>query len=59
MGHVQEYFQHAVFVLGGGIVFVKQNNIFYKPNMNSGTVYQVTISGISGILVYNGLADRL
>ena len=56
--HVQEYLQHAVFVPGGGIVFVKQNNIFYKPNMTSGGVYQVTVSGIPGT-VYNGVADWL
>ena len=47
-----------MFVPGGGIVFVKQNNIFYKPNMTSGGVYQVTISGIPGT-VYNGVADWL
>ena len=47
-----------MFVPGGGIVFVKQNNIFYKPNMSSGSVYQVTISGIPGT-VYNGVADWL
>ena len=58
VGHVQEYLQHAVFVPGGGIVFVKQNNIFYKPNMTSGPVHQVTISGIPGT-VYNGVADWL
>ena len=56
--HVQEYLQHAVFVPGGGIVFVKENNIFYKPNMTSGGVYQVTVSGIPGT-VYNGVADWL
>ena len=58
VGHVQEYLQYAVFVPGGGIVFVKQNNIFYKPNMTGGAVYQVTISGIPGT-VYNGVADWL
>ena len=54
----QEYLQYAEFVPGGGIVFVKHNNIFYKPNMKTGDVHEVTNSGIQGT-IYNGVADWL
>ena len=43
---------------GGGIVFVKHNNIFYKPNMKTGVVHKVTLSGLQGT-IYNGVADWL
>ena len=55
----QEYLQCGVFVGGGGVVFVKQNNIFYMPSMStSSTVHQVTTSGVPGT-IYNGVADWL
>lgn len=43
---------------GGGVVFVKENNIFYRPSMKTRTVHQVTTSGVQGA-VYNGVADWL
>eukprot|EP00090_Calanus_glacialis_P007913 TRINITY_DN16308_c0_g1_i1.p1 TRINITY_DN16308_c0_g1~~TRINITY_DN16308_c0_g1_i1.p1 ORF type:complete len:847 (-),score=98.44 TRINITY_DN16308_c0_g1_i1:552-3092(-) len=54
----QEYLQYAEFVPGGGVVFVKHNNIFYKPNMKTGVVHKVTLSGLQGT-IYNGVADWL
>ena len=54
----QEYLQCAVFVGGGGVVFVKQNNIFYMPSINTGVVHQVTKTGVPAT-VYNGVADWL
>ena len=54
----QEYLQCGVFVGGGGVVFVKQNNIFYMPSINTGVVHQVTTTGVAAT-VYNGVADWL
>ena len=55
----QEYLQCGLFVGGDGVVFVKQNNIFYRPSFNtSTTVYQVTSTGVPGT-IYNGVADWL
>jgi len=57
-GPSQEFLQYAEFVSGGGIVFVKHNNIFYKPNMKTGAVHRITLSGLRGT-IYNGVADWL
>ena len=39
-------------------MFVKQNNIFYMPSINTGVVHQVTTTGVAAT-VYNGVADWL
>ena len=54
----QEYLQHAQFVPGGGLVFVKDNDIFYKSLVKSLEVEQVTQTGVPGT-IYNGVADWL
>ena len=54
----QEYLQHAQFIPGGGLVFVKDNDIFYKSLVKSLEVEQVTVTGEPGT-IYNGVADWL
>ena len=54
----QEYLQHAQFVPGGGLVFVKDNDIFYKSLVKSLEVERVTKTGVPGT-IYNGVADWL
>ena len=54
----QDYLQHAQFIPGGGIVFVKDNDIFYKSGVKSSLVTALTRTGERGT-IYNGVADWL
>ena len=54
----QDYLQHAQFIPGGGLVFVKDNDIFYKSGVKSSLVTALTTTGQRGN-IYNGVADWL
>ena len=54
----QDYLQHAQFIAGGAIVFVKDNDIFYKSEVKSSLVTALTKTGERGN-IYNGVADWL
>ena len=54
----QDYLQHAQFLPGGGLVFVKENDIYYKPDLKSSLVTALTSTGERGN-IYNGVADWL
>ena len=54
----QDYLQHAQFIPGGAIVFVKDNDIFYKSGLKSSQVTALTKTGERGN-IYNGVADWL
>ena len=54
----QDYLQHAQFIPGGGIVFVKDNDIYYKSGVKSSLVTALTTTGQPGN-IYNGVADWL
>ncbi|XP_012256545.3 venom dipeptidyl peptidase 4 isoform X3 [Athalia rosae] len=41
---------------GNGLVYVSQNNIFYRPEAENDTVYEITTDGKFGS-VYNGVPD--
>jgi len=53
----QELLQHAEFTPEGGVIFVKDNNIYYMASPGQ-TATQLTSSGVPG-LIYNGVADWL
>ena len=53
----QEQLQ-AVQWAGDGVVFVRNNDIYYKPDLAVSTVRRVTDTGIVGV-VYNGATDWL
>ena len=48
-GDGQEYLQHVSLVPGGGLLIVKDNDIFYKPSEQSDKVTRVTNTGVPGI----------
>ena len=54
----QDYLQHAQFIRGRGLVFVKDNDIFYKSGVKSSLVTALTTTGQPGN-IYNGVADWL
>ena len=53
-----EHLQHAQFIPGGGLVFIKDNDIFYKSLVRSLEVEQLTLTGEPGT-IYNGVSDWL
>ena len=48
-GDGQEYLQHVSLVPGGGLLIVKDNDIFYKPSELSDKVTRVTNTGVPGM----------
>ena len=41
---------------GNSLVYIYQNNIYYRPTVEGGEDYQITSSGIFGS-IYNGVPD--
>ena len=54
----QEYMQHVSMLPGGGLIMVKDNDIYYKSTIKTSAVERLTKSGVSGT-VYNGVTDWL
>ena len=46
----QEYLQHVSMLPTGGLIVIKDNDIFYKPAIKVDTVEQITKTGDPGIL---------
>ena len=54
----QEYLQYACWVPGksSGLVLVKENDIYYKPQPTSQKIERLTFDGKVGV-VFNGITD--
>ena len=50
MSNSQEYLQHVSMLPTGGLIVIKDNDIFYKPAIKVDTVEQITKTGDPGIL---------
>ena len=50
MSKSQEYIQHVSMLPTGGLIVIKDNDIFYKPAIKVDTVEQITKTGDPGIL---------
>ena len=57
-GSGQEYLQHVSLLPGGGLIMVKDNDIYYKATIKTSAVERLTRSGVPGT-VYNGVTDWL
>ena len=50
--------QHVSMLPDGGLIMVKDNDIYYKSTIKTSAVERLTTSGVSGA-VYNGVTDWL